>query len=552
MRKNLLNIILVVSLTALSASVAAEVGQKRSKCEEGIGCRDEQKKAPDAPKYAPKNDKAPGNMRATSPGLGVGVTGTTRVPGGRMEPLPGSGGYAGSSPAEQAFLNEVCSGRAEQAELEPYQSSRRVVSPELNATACIQLGTRKSVYGPGFKNTCTYPVVFRFCAYKPAPDAWTEAFDCEKTVGGTEIIGPGKEIAAHTADAESIHWAGCRHPEGLGADYKFTAGQGYRFNCMAWQSGKVRDAVSKSKAPACEVAEAALDAAVQAEVEQQRAKLPELVAMARQDQTAGQAAFEQKFAARMKQTQPEAQQAVRQQARQAVSPSVATGANTRRPGTATSTNFSSVCRRNIEKVNQIMERSGLKAYAATGDRFWVKADRLAVQILEPCAAMDESARNDIALYKLRFKMADELCANPQPYQCTEWGNRQYQSQHKAWFEAVEREYKAALANPNGYSADLETGANSATSAKAEACQDKLNVVARQSMRAPADPAARNSPRAQMQSTMWLQRESIRVIQSVCPSEPAYKKLLGELEESFKKTQATCNAMSSTPCSPALP
>ncbi len=264
-------------------SASAEVGQKRSKCEEGIGCRDEQKKVPEAS----KNNRSGLTDKATSPGLGVGVTGDTRIPGGRFEPLPGSGGYAGSKPAEQAFANEVCSSRQAQMDREGYVSSRRVVAPDLDATDCIELielRTRNGYFGPGFKNSCPYPVFFRFCAYRPLPNALGGAIDCEKTDGRIEIIESKEEIVAHTYGAESIYFGGCRHPEATPANFIFVPGQSYKYQCMAWVERKVRDAVAKRKASACEIAEIAHDAAVEQEVERLRAQVPELIALAKQDQ----------------------------------------------------------------------------------------------------------------------------------------------------------------------------------------------------------------------------------------------------------------------------
>jgi len=105
--------------------------------------------------------------------------------------------------------------------------------PELAASSCVILDPEPSYYG-GFVNTCDYRVEFRFCAFRPDKEAWTEAFDCEKTAGGTELIEPRQHLAAHTKNAQMIYWGGCRFPKGSPTDFEFRQGEGYQFRCFAW------------------------------------------------------------------------------------------------------------------------------------------------------------------------------------------------------------------------------------------------------------------------------------------------------------------------------
>ncbi|MBL8516030.1 MAG: hypothetical protein JNM76_03580 [Betaproteobacteria bacterium] len=211
-----------------SGATLAEVGDKRAKCADGIGCSDA------SPPKTPPAKKPETQIPRTDP---QSERSTRNDGAGRIR-------QDSSTTRAQNDLRqrvEECSNRQQQSVDYRIGARQRVSNPELNASQCIRLGDKKGLYGPGFVNSCQYPVQFKFCAYRPKPDSWVEAFDCEKTKGGTELIQPGQSIAAHTSNAEYFYWAGCKHPEGTPADFKFVAGKGYEFRCYAWDNQAARE-----------------------------------------------------------------------------------------------------------------------------------------------------------------------------------------------------------------------------------------------------------------------------------------------------------------------
>ncbi|MEN9538161.1 MAG: hypothetical protein RLZZ126_396 [Pseudomonadota bacterium] len=223
----------------------AAVVQDKAKCAEGIGCNESQ---PDRKPTAPQLKKpatSETSPRNTSPGLGKGI----------MEAPPGSFGERAKTPTALASANNECRSRLDAEADRSVGGTHYRSYPEFNASQCIRLGTRTSSFGPGFANTCGHRVVFTFCAFRPKKDSWAEAFDCEKTKGGTELIEPRSEIAAHTTDAEYFYWAGCRFPEALPADFKFSAAKGYEFRCNAWGQERTTSALASHRGTACETAD---------------------------------------------------------------------------------------------------------------------------------------------------------------------------------------------------------------------------------------------------------------------------------------------------------
>lgn len=221
---------LLVMLTALSMATTAnaqKVGQK-PECSAGMGgtACGEPDRASGIDSGVPSPEKSRQKPRSAgddSPGLGAGI----------MD-LP----Y--TSAEENALLRSRISRRLAECadQSKGYVDAarwqrQRTSHPELNASSCISLEKDPSLYG-GFVNRCDFKVVFKFCAYRPKKDAWTEAFDCEKTQGGMELIEPGEHLDAHTKNAEWIYWAGCRFPQATASDFKFEPGEGYGFRCMAW------------------------------------------------------------------------------------------------------------------------------------------------------------------------------------------------------------------------------------------------------------------------------------------------------------------------------
>jgi len=100
--------------------------------------------------------------------------------------------------------------------------------------------------GGGVINDCPYAVEYHYCVYHPVKDSWSEAFDCEKSNGGSWQIGPGPDSRSimHTG-GETTYWFACKYgptlhkPDGISpADLKFERGRGLTGRCAEWGSGR--------------------------------------------------------------------------------------------------------------------------------------------------------------------------------------------------------------------------------------------------------------------------------------------------------------------------
>jgi hypothetical protein len=225
---------------------------------------------------------------------------------------------------------------------------------------------------------------------------------------------------------------------------------------------------------------------------------------------------------------------------------------------ASASKFSSVCIRNSEKIERVLKTAGVIHFAATGDGFWMRALNLYKQVLSPCVGQDSTAQRRLNSVLEGIQMGESFCAQRQSFGCKEWGEgvgsngKLAAPQNQAWFENFSREAQAAIANPNGYSADLDGQSSSASSPAAAQCEMKLNQLARQAESVSAHPGARSSPTITMQATMYVQKESISVIRTSCPAEPRYQRQAEEFERSFQEIEKTCNQLSTSRCSPRLP
>lgn len=143
-----------------------------------------------APRPAPTPGASPGNP-ASSVGTGTAGPPTTR----------------------EAMEREQAQARQRQAALDEQRQGRpKRHYADREAHHCLNLVKENTLYG-GFTNTCSFPVRFAYCAYKPKRDAWTESFDCEKaksSFSGINQIKPGERSAHHTLGAQRILWFACR------------------------------------------------------------------------------------------------------------------------------------------------------------------------------------------------------------------------------------------------------------------------------------------------------------------------------------------------------
>ena len=100
--------------------------------------------------------------------------------------------------------------------------------------------------GGGVVNACPYAVEYSYCVLRPTKGSWSEAFDCEKSKGGSWQVGPGPNSRSimHTGGLTTYFFA-CKYgetlhkPDGISpADIEFQIGRGLLGRCAEWGAGK--------------------------------------------------------------------------------------------------------------------------------------------------------------------------------------------------------------------------------------------------------------------------------------------------------------------------
>ncbi|MDA7416280.1 hypothetical protein PGB34_07875 [Xenophilus arseniciresistens] len=218
-------------------------------------------------------------------------------------------------------------------------------------------------------------------------------------------------------------------------------------------------------------------------------------------------------------------------------PARATGSST---ASSSSSSASSVCARNAEKINQVLNASGHKSYAAYGAGFHMKAKRMSMQVLTPCAAQDPQAARLLAQLQQSLSEDENYCARNNGRGCLEWGVQGYEAQNQAWFAVLQRETQAALANPSGYAAGSGGGAAPARTGgaalSAQECRAREQAV--MNTRIPANA----SITASQETVMFMTRTAIEMHDAGCPGVSAAERR--QYQESFAAAQRACDQVQS--------
>ena len=153
----------------------------------------------------------------------------------------GSAGAAGPPTTREAVERAQAQARQRQAALDEQRRGRpKRHYADREAHHCLRLVTENTNYG-GFTNTCSFPVRFSYCAYKPRQGAWTESFNCETgSFGGHALITPGGRSSHHTLGAQKVFFYACRADSSSDeifevGDAEFDASvPGIRARCVKW------------------------------------------------------------------------------------------------------------------------------------------------------------------------------------------------------------------------------------------------------------------------------------------------------------------------------
>lgn len=191
----------------------------------------------------------------------------------------------------------------------------------------------------------------------------------------------------------------------------------------------------------------------------------------------------------------------------------------------------------------------------TGDGFSMKASRLLIQILAPCALQDPGAKRMLAQFQEDLQRNETFCSQRPAGACKEWGG--WEAENQAWFRLFEREAQAAISNPGGYSADLdgqdarqarqsgsmsESRQSASVGADTAACEAAIQKSEREVAAVSARPL--QGALASQQRVMWLTRHHKAAIDANCPASGKYATMHLELQQAYDSAAAGCRQLKS--------
>ncbi len=519
--------ITAIAFLSLSGPVFSAGGVAYQELPEGA-------QSPDDPKASPSTGKKPEKPEYKGPGIGESVKALDN------DSSVAARGKAGAYGADPGVLDELkaklegCNTAQQESVNAGLRNRTRRSHPELAVSDCIDLDPEPSGFG-GFINRCDHEIVFSFCAFRPKKDAWTEAFDCEKTKGGTETIGPRERIAAHTKGAEMIYWGACKFPQSLVSDTKFSLAEGLQFRCSAWDAenmGLFGTQVGTYERCKASDVEELIYADLKREEEEKTEK-------AKQERLARQRDSD---AEREREESP---------ARQA--DSVPTPAPSRN-GSNQSARYSSVCHRNSQKILDRVSDQGAKYGATPTDIVLRDLMQLDLKILKPCIAYDADSRNAYEDSSEKINNINQLCAGSHgQLECMRWGG--WPDMAKDYYAKYEAEVQAALADPN-YSADLgavrygpdnhaDAESNesrpTATALKTQECKKGLADLEKEGEAINRRRPANASLIADMQVAMYLVLKNEAFLKAANCQSTSLSAKVADFQRAYEETRTACQA-----------
>ncbi len=226
--------------------------------------------------------------------------------------------------------------------------------------------------------------------------------------------------------------------------------------------------------------------------------------------------------------------------------------------------YSSVCVRNLQKIDNDMAASNTRQAGASNDLWLRNINQLVAQLFQPCIGYDSYAaqQRDRAL-KEDARIAQACAGAHSAVECLQWGygspdlNRNYYTVFKAeWDRAIsDPNFSASLgtaAGPGGGGGSTSATAGGSEPAQRERCRVKLQdlgaAMRGDEARLPADAAV---PRLKL--ILWYTGEARAAIQQICPATAAYADEAKGYATTAAQAQETCDAISSTGrCTAARP
>lgn len=254
-----------------------------------------------------------------------------------------------------------------------------------------------------------------------------------------------------------------------------------------------------------------------------------------------------------------------------VAPSAASGASA--PAQRGSARFSSVCIRDLEKIEDLASAADMVNIPASNDLWLIDINEWVADLMQRCASNDPKAASIVSRSRTEAARIRQYCAQPhQDYECTQWGvgaNSQGTAEtlNKRYHQFFEGEYRKSMSDPN-YSADkgtaagpgmkAETAARSANAASTSCAStpqesfrrfsDEMEQFSLSKPNAPPTSTSGSGARDQNQYALFYGTEGLTILEKyrVCLSPADYQANKTALEGMRDNGRAGCERLSTSP------
>lgn len=218
------------------------------------------------------------------------------------------------------------------------------------------------------------------------------------------------------------------------------------------------------------------------------------------------------------------------------------------PGSGKS-RYSSICMRNVEKIDNVMRASPARSYGASNDLFLKDVNFFAAKLVEPCRANDPDSANAHKRAMDEYNRIARVCAGPHDkLQCNQWGfDTNYRGRNQNWYSIWKAEVDKALSDPN-YSADLDGGATNLRASTGGFSGDCKAAYDRQE--AEFTPVVQRiqitqSAVRQMQLTMGMMGKRLALLDQLCKGQPQYSEY-APMKKQYDITMRNCRGVATNP------
>ncbi|HVL09101.1 MAG TPA: hypothetical protein VM512_08085, partial [Burkholderiaceae bacterium] len=218
-----------------------------------------------------------------------------------------------------------------------------------------------------------------------------------------------------------------------------------------------------------------------------------------------------------------------------------------KPSTFTkeSSRHSSVCARNIAKVEQVLSAANIERYAGLGTfdfDFYDMVNRVA----QRCMANDPLMKTTYESNERNRSQLRSYCQT-QSRPCSRWGDSEPEaSKNQRWFELFSAEYNKLMADWDGYSRELDGPGGGSSPEGPRSAGGRLSSQQCEAMRRTVDatrvPANASSVTASTETNMFMTKMTLDMIDGRCPGMGVDRI---SAQQAYKAAEDACNAVQSS-------